>query len=326
MDNKLNIVDIRIKEGEDMDILKVENIYKEYDKTQVVKGISLNIKKGEIFGLLGPNGAGKSTTISMITGLVKKTSGKIIYEENTNSIAKWKENIGLVPQDFALYFDLTAYENVAFFCSLYGYKRKELKKRVEKALEFVGLLEVKNKKASTFSGGMKRRLNIACAIAHSPKLIIMDEPTVGIDPQSRNHILESVKKLRKEGATIIYTSHYMEEVEELCDTIAIIDHGKVMAVGNSSELKEVVKDENIYRIEVDKEIDDIDEKLKQINGVYRVKVDKKDIECYYNENKKIIEDIVNVISKEDTNIRNMKSEIPSLETVFLNLTGKSLRD
>ncbi|WP_373601590.1 ABC transporter ATP-binding protein [Paraclostridium bifermentans] len=309
-----------------MDILKVENIYKEYDKTQVVKGISLNIKKGEIFGLLGPNGAGKSTTISMITGLVKKTSGKIIYEENTNSIAKWKENIGLVPQDFALYFDLTAYENVAFFCSLYGYKRKELKKRVEKALEFVGLLEVKNKKASTFSGGMKRRLNIACAIAHSPKLIIMDEPTVGIDPQSRNHILESVKKLRKEGATIIYTSHYMEEVEELCDTIAIIDHGKVMAVGNSSELKEVVKDENIYRIEVDKEIDDIDEKLKQINGVYRVKVDKKDIECYYNENKKIIEDIVNVISKEDTNIRNMKSEIPSLETVFLNLTGKSLRD
>ncbi len=326
MDNKLNMVDIRIKEGEDMDILKVENIYKEYDKTQVVKGISLNIKKGEIFGLLGPNGAGKSTTISMITGLVKKTSGEITYEENTNSIAKWKENIGLVPQDFALYFDLTAYENVAFFCSLYGYKRKELKKRVEKALEFVGLLEVKNKKASTFSGGMKRRLNIACAIAHSPKLIIMDEPTVGIDPQSRNHILESVKKLRKEGATIIYTSHYMEEVEELCDTIAIIDHGKVMAVGTSSELKEVVKDENIYRIEVDKEIDDIDEKLKQINGVYRVKVDKKDIECYYNENKKIIEDIVNVISKEDTNIRNMKSEIPSLETVFLNLTGKSLRD
>lgn len=326
MDNKLNKVDIRIKEGEDMDILKVENIYKEYDKTQVVKGISLNIKKGEIFGLLGPNGAGKSTTISMITGLVKKTSGEITYEENTNSIAKWKENIGLVPQDFALYFDLTAYENVAFFCSLYGYKRKELKKGVEKALEFVGLLEVKNKKASTFSGGMKRRLNIACAIAHSPKLIIMDEPTVGIDPQSRNHILESVKKLREEGATIIYTSHYMEEVEELCDTIAIIDHGKVMAVGTSSELKEVVKDENIYRIEVDKEIDDIDEKLKQINGVYRVKVDKNDIECYYNENKKIIEDIVNVISKENTNIRNMKSEIPSLETVFLNLTGKSLRD
>lgn len=309
-----------------MNILKVENIYKEYDKTQVVKGISLNIKKGEIFGLLGPNGAGKSTTISMITGLVKKTSGEITYEENTSSIAKWKENIGLVPQDFALYFDLTAYENVSFFCSLYGYKRKELKKRVEKALEFVGLLDVKNKKASTFSGGMKRRLNIACAIAHSPKLIIMDEPTVGIDPQSRNHILESVKKLRKEGATIIYTSHYMEEVEELCDTIAIIDHGKVMAIGTSSELKEVVKDENIYRIEVDKEIDDIDEKLKQINGVYRVKVDKKDIECYYNENKKIIEDIVNVISKEDTNIRNMKSEIPSLETVFLNLTGKSLRD
>lgn len=127
-------------------------------------------------------------------------------------------------------------------------QKKRTKKRVEKALEFVGLLEVKNKKASTFSGGMKRRLNIACAIAHSPKLIIMDEPTVGIDPQSRNHILESVKKLRKEGATIIYTSHYMEEVEELCDTIAIIDHGKVMAVGTSSELKEVVKDENIYRI------------------------------------------------------------------------------
>lgn len=163
-----------------MKMLEIKNIYKEYDNQVAVDGINLEVKKGEIFGILGPNGAGKSTLIGMICGLVKKTTGEVIYEEGTNKIRKWKENIGVVPQDFALYWDLTAKENISFFCSLYGFKGEDLKMRADKILEFVGLSDVGNKLATNFSGGMKRRLNIACAIAHSPKLIIMDEPTVGI--------------------------------------------------------------------------------------------------------------------------------------------------
>jgi ABC-2 type transport system ATP-binding protein len=192
-----------------MYILQIENLHKKYDKFEALKGVDLNIKKGEIYGLLGPNGAGKSTLIKTISGLEKKTQGTIIFEEKEKNINKYKQHIGLLPQDLAIYLDFTARENINFFCSLYGYKGRELKERVDKALEFVGLTEVKNKKAKEFSGGMKRRLNMGCAIAHSPSLIIMDEPTVGIDPQSRNHILESVKRLNEEGATIIYTSHYM---------------------------------------------------------------------------------------------------------------------
>lgn len=215
-----------------MNILEIKDIYKDYGNKVAVDGINLKIEQGKIFGILGPNGAGKSTLISMICGLLSKTSGEVVYEEKTNDVRKWKENIGIVPQDFALYWDLSAEENVKFFCSLYGFKGEELQRRTDKVLDFVGLLDVKKQLASSFSGGMKRRLNIACAIAHSPKLIIMDEPTVGVDPQSRNHVLESVLKLRDEGATIIYTSHYMQEVDDICDEIAIVDNGKVIAQGN----------------------------------------------------------------------------------------------
>ena len=166
-----------------MYILQIENLHKKYNNFEAVKGIDLNIKKGDIYGLLGPNGAGKSTLIKIISGLEKMTSGKVIFEERETNINKYKKNIGLLPQDIAIYHDLTARENVSFFCSLYGYRGRELKRRVNKALDFTGLLNVENKKSKEFSGGMKRRLNMACAIAHSPRLIIMDEPTVGIDPQ-----------------------------------------------------------------------------------------------------------------------------------------------
>ncbi|MGL4772579.1 MAG: ABC transporter ATP-binding protein [Clostridium sp.] len=309
-----------------MNILEIKSLEKIYDSNTVVNKINLKINKGEIYGLLGPNGAGKSTTISMITGLVRKNSGEIIYEEKTNDFSKWKGNIGLVPQDFALYFDLTAKENVEFFCSLYGFKGDDLKKRVQKALEFVGLLDVQNKKASTFSGGMKRRLNMACAIAHTPKLIVMDEPTVGIDPQSRNHILESVKKLRENGATIIYTSHYMEEVEELCDRIGVMDHGKVIAQGTSGELKDLVNDTSSFSLELNKNAKDYIKVIEDIKGIYKVTAKDHVMQCYYKNNKKIIEELVSAISNENVIITNIKNEIPTLETVFLSLTGKSLRD
>lgn len=309
-----------------MNILEIKNIYKEYESNVAVDGIDLQIKKGEIFGILGPNGAGKSTLISMICGLVKKTSGEIIYEGGEKNIRKWKENIGIVPQDFALYWDLTAEENIRFFCSLYGFKGKELKKRTDKVLEFVGLTDVRKKKASTFSGGMKRRLNIGCAIAHSPKLIIMDEPTVGIDPQSRNHVLESVLKLRDEGATIIYTSHYMQEVDDICDRIAIVDKGKVIAQGNSEELKSLVGDKNIFNVDVVKKIDGLEDKLMEITGIEKVTYLDGHYKIHTLKSSNLIAKTVEVIADNKGQIVNIANEQPSLETVFLALTGKKLRD
>ncbi|SCH02147.1 MULTISPECIES: ABC transporter ATP-binding protein [unclassified Romboutsia] len=309
-----------------MYILQVKNLHKRYDDFEAIKGINLDIKKCEIYGLLGPNGAGKSTLIKSICGLEKITCGEIIFEEKENNVNKYKRNIGLLPQDIAIYNDFTAKENVSFFCSLYGYNGKELKKRVNKALEFVGLLDVENKVSKNFSGGMKRRLNMACAIAHSPKLIIMDEPTVGIDPQSRNHILQSVKKLNEEGSTIIYTSHYMEEVEELCTNISIMDNGKIIANGSKEYLKSSLVNYNTYTINLKNEIYNIDKYIRKIEGVQKVEIDKNKIKCYYSKDKNITQKLINIISNHSGVIENIKSEIPTLESVFLTLTGKKLRD
>ena len=309
-----------------MKILEVKKLYKEYGNSVAVDGVNFSINEGEIFGLLGPNGAGKSTIISMITGLIKSSEGETIFEEKESKINKWKQNIGLVPQDFALYFDLSAEENIKYFCSLYGFRGEDLKKRVDNALEFVGLLDVRGKRVNQFSGGMKRRLNMACAIAHTPKLIIMDEPTVGIDPQSRNHILESVKKLRDEGATIIYTSHYMEEVDEICDKIAIMDHGKIIAEGNSEYLKSLVSDKNIYSITLKNKIEGIETALKAVTGIEKVIATENELKCYYLKESNVIEGLVAAISKKKGVVENIKNETPSLETVFLALTGKKLRD
>lgn len=309
-----------------MKMLEIKRLYKDYGNHIAVDGIDLKIEKGQIYGILGPNGAGKSTTIGMICGLIKKTSGEIIYEEETNKIRKWKENIGIVPQDFAVYWDLTAEDNISFFCSLYGFKGEELIKRTNRTLDFVGLTDVKNKKASEFSGGMKRRLNIGCAIAHSPKLIIMDEPTVGIDPQSRNHILESVKRLREEGATIIYTSHYMQEVDDICDRIAVIDNGHIIAEGTSEELKELIQNKNNLIVSVAKKIDGLEEKLQEITGVEKVIFSDNEYKISTLKSSNLITSIVAAISENGGDIKNIINEEPSLETVFLALTGKNLRE
>lgn len=309
-----------------MKMLEIKKLYKDYGNHIAVDGIDLKIQRGQIYGILGPNGAGKSTTIGMICGLIKKTSGEVIYEEETNKIRKWKENIGIVPQDFALYWDLTAEENISFFCSLYGFKGQDLKYRTAKTLDFVGLTDVKNKKASEFSGGMKRRLNIGCAIAHSPKLIIMDEPTVGIDPQSRNHILESVLKLRDEGATIIYTSHYMQEVDDICDRIAIIDRGHIIAEGTSDELKNLIGDKNTLNISVVKRVNGLENILKEVTGVEKVAFLDNEYKITTLKSSNLISNLVAVISDNGGDIKNIVNEEPSLETVFLALTGKKLRE
>lgn len=309
-----------------MYILQIENLYKKYNDFEAIKGINLSIDTGEIYGLLGPNGAGKSTLIKIISGLEKMTSGKILFEEKETNINRYKRNIGLLPQDIAIYHDFTARENVSFFCSLYGYKGKELKERVNKALEFVGLLDIENKKSIEFSGGMKRRLNMACAIAHRPKLIIMDEPTVGIDPQSRNHILESVKKLNEDGATIIYTSHYMEEIEELCNNISIMDSGKIIARGTKEYLKSSIVSQNICTIYLKKEIYNIKKHISKIDGIQKVEIHDKEIKCCYSKEAYILQKIINTISNNSGIIESIESEIPTLENVFLTLTGKQLRD
>lgn len=211
-------------------LLEIKNVTKKYEDKTVVCDENFSIYKGDIIGFIGPNGAGKSTSINMISTLVAPDSGNIIFcgKNISENNIHYKSALGIVPQDLAIYEDLSAYDNVKFFCSLYGVRGTELKKKVEKALRFVELWDRHKDLPSKFSGGMKRRLNIACAIAHEPELLIMDEPTVGIDPQSRNNILEAVKTLNSNGTTIIYTSHYMEEVETLCNRIVLIDKGKVL--------------------------------------------------------------------------------------------------
>lgn len=221
-------------------LLVVKNLSKSFDERKVVERLSFKLEKGKILGFLGPNGAGKSTTIKMITTILNKDEGKILFEgkEVDKNDKNFKKSLGLVPQDIALYDDISAYENIKFFGSLYGLKGKELQERAKECLEIVGLYDRKKEYPSIFSGGMKRRLNIACSIVHNPKLLIMDEPTVGIDPQSRNNILEVTKKLRDNGTTVIYVSHYMEEVESICSELVIIDEGKVIEEGS----KDIIKD------------------------------------------------------------------------------------
>lgn len=230
----------------DETILKLNGLSKKYDNKTVVDHISLEIKKGEIFGLLGPNGAGKSTTMNMICSLLKPTSGSIelFHMDAKKNIKQIKSKIGYIPQDLALHGNLKAWENVEFFTSLYGIKGKDLKAAVDKSLDFVGLSDKRNEYSKNFSGGMKRRLNIACALGHEPELLIFDEPTVGIDPQSRNFILEKIKETNKNGTTVIYTSHYMEEVEAICTRIAIMDSGKIIAMGTKEELVKLVTDDD----------------------------------------------------------------------------------
>lgn len=220
-------------------ILEIKNLTKSYGDKQVVQNLHLNVMEGEILGLIGPNGAGKSTTVKMIVDVETKDEGSILFNQvDTDKNKKgFKRLLGVVPQDLAIYEDLSAYDNVSFFCSLYGFRGKELRDRVKTALELAGLWERRKELPTKFSGGMKRRLNIACSVAHMPRLLIMDEPTVGIDPQSRNHIMEAIRNLNSQGTTVIYISHYMEEIEAVCNRIVIMDHGAAIEDMDKEELK-----------------------------------------------------------------------------------------
>jgi ABC-2 type transport system ATP-binding protein len=311
-----------------MNVLEINNLTKKFSDFIAVDNMSLSVAEGEIFGFLGANGAGKSTTINMIAGLLRCNDGTIhILGKNSAKHSRFaKMNLGMVPQDLAIYEDMTAYENVKFFAGLYGLRGVELRERVEEALSFVGLQDKQKSYPKSFSGGMKRRLNIACAIAHRPKLIIMDEPTVGIDPQSRNYILNSVRKLNEMGCTIIYTSHYMEEVEEICTRIAIIDHGKIIAEGTKEQLKSIITNTKEIWIEV-KSTQNVDvETIKRINGVEAVSVDENFIKINSDLGVNNLSRIIEHFISSHIEIRSLQEKAPNLETVFLTLTGRKLRD
>lgn len=312
-----------------MSIVKMVQVTKCFGDVIAVDKMSLDIEEGEIFGLLGPNGAGKSTAINMITGLLNIDKGSISVNGSDVKKTKMmtKAQIGVVPQDIAIYEDLTCLENVRFFASLYGLRGKDLEAAALEALEFTGLSEKIKSFPKSFSGGMKRRLNIACAIAHKPKLIIMDEPTVGIDPQSRNHILQSVKKLNEMGSTIIYTSHYMEEVEEICSRIAIMDHGKVIALGTCSELVDLINDRNIVTVTVMDSVSKInEERIKEISGVESVEIEENTIKISSIREVNNLDKIIHYFTSNGIAINSVESKKPDLETVFLSMTGRKLRD
>ena len=309
-------------------MLKVENLYKNYGNIRAVDGISFEVKRGEVFGLLGPNGAGKSTTISIISTLIPPTKGEIIFEGE--SIFKNPKNIrqklGVVPQDIALYPTLSGYENLRFWGNLYGLKGQELKQRINETADIIGLHERLKDKVEKYSGGMKRRLNIGAALLHMPDLLIMDEPTVGIDPQSRSHILDTVFKLNDRGITIIYTTHYMEEAENLCSRICIMDEGKIIASGTQQELVELVKEKTQINIKLDSINESIIDGLKNIPGIIDAKIDE-DIIILYGENGDILlAQIIAKVSEHKNRIRSIDVKKPNLEAVFLHLTGKALRD
>ncbi|SES96386.1 ABC transporter ATP-binding protein [Paenibacillus sp. NFR01] len=311
-----------------MNVLEIRELSKKFGDFIAVDHISLTIREGEIFGFLGANGAGKSTTINMVSSLLRPSGGeiRILGKDIARNRRHAKMNLGIVPQELAIYEDMTAYENVSFFAGLYGLRGKKLQDSVLEALEFVGLSDKAKQFPKNFSGGMKRRLNIACAIAHKPKLIIMDEPTVGIDPQSRNYILASVRKLNESGCTIIYTSHYMEEVEEICTQIAIVDHGKVIAEGTKEQLKATITDMKNIRIELKSSLGSESDKIKTIAGVRKAEQEENVLHIYSDAAVDNLNLILKQLIEDGKEIKAVEEQEPNLETVFLTLTGRKLRD
>lgn len=309
-------------------IMTVRNLKKSFKENNVLKGINFEVHEGEVLCILGPNGAGKSTTINILTAALGSDEGSIYFKDTPISkvLRSYKQSIGIVPQEIALYEELSAERNLSFFASLYGLYGNKLKEAVEEALEFAGLKDRRKDKVKAFSGGMKRRLNIACAIAHHPELIIMDEPTVGIDPQSRNHILSSIKELQAQGMTVIYTTHYMEEVEAISSRIIIMDHGAVIAEGTKESLKEEIENEKRYTIEVEENGKTGHDEFFTIEGVKNVKIEGNTIEITSLKGVENLDRIISLLSDRGEKIRNISSEAASLEMVFLKLTGRKLRD
>lgn len=311
-----------------MSMIEVKNVIKRFNDKLVTDKLTFNIEEGEIFGLLGPNGSGKSTLINIMVGLIKMDKGEIIigdYNISKDSL-KARKIVGLVPQEIALFEGLNAKDNLEYWGGLYGLKGSLLKERINEVLEIVSLSDQGKKIVKKYSGGMKRRLNIAAALMHHPQILIMDEPTVGIDPQSRNYIFEMIQKINKQNkTTIIYTSHYMEEIELLCDKILIIDQGKEVAYGTKEELKRMIKSNKVINIRATGELNSLMFELKKSKDIRHVELEGEELKIVANE-KMDLNSLLLEISKQKINIKNISIEEISLEEVFLTLTGKKLRD
>jgi ABC-2 type transport system ATP-binding protein len=311
-------------------ILEVHNLAKNYGDFKAVKGITFDIQEGEIFSLLGPNGAGKTTTISMLSTLFTPTSGDATI--GGHSISKnpmsVKQVIGVVPQELALYEDLTARENLVFWGQMYGLGGKALNSRVDEVLEQIGLMDKAKKRVKTYSGGMKRRVNIGVGLLHKPRLLFMDEPTVGIDPQSRRAILDTVRDLNKQGMTVLYTTHYMEEAQELSNRVGIIDHGELIALGTQDELTKQVgqTDTLILHINENEDSETLANALKDIQDVLEATATDHEVSIVTPQAEDILALVVSTANELGIKIRSIDIREPNLEAVFLHLTGRALRD
>jgi ABC-2 type transport system ATP-binding protein len=311
-------------------ILEVRDLVKKYGDFTAVKGVSFDIQENEIFSLLGPNGAGKTTTISVLSTLYQPTSGDaaIAGHSVTRNPMAVRKLIGAVPQELALYDDLTARENLAFWGQMYNLGGKALNDRIGEVLEQIGLTDKANQRIRTFSGGMKRRVNIGVGLLHRPRLLFMDEPTVGIDPQSRRAILDSVKALNRQGMTVLYTTHYMEEAQELSDRVGIIDHGELIALGTQAELRRQVGENDAVILHIGEGDDGemLAAAIRGIGGVLQAQVSDHAITVIAQEAEEILAPVINAANQAGVKIRSVEIKEPDLEAVFLHLTGRALRD
>jgi ABC-2 type transport system ATP-binding protein len=311
-------------------ILEVQNLVKTFGEFTAVGGVSFDIEEGEVFSLLGPNGAGKTTTISMLSCLLMPTQGDALVGGHsvTKEPMAVKEIIGVVPQDIALYEELNARENLEFWGRMYGMGGSQLKNRVAEVLEQIGLADKAKQRIKTYSGGMKRRVNIGVGLLHKPRILFMDEPTVGIDPQSRRSILDGVKDLNRQGMTVLYTTHYMEEAEELSHRVGIVDHGKLIALGTQKELTQQVGQLDALRLHLPEgqDVTPFVEALRAVPGLSQITTADHEILLIVPEAQEAIPPVFTQADKLGFKIRSVDIEEPNLEAVFLNLTGRALRD
>lgn len=308
--------------------MDVQSLHKSFGELKAVQGVKFSVEKGEIMSLLGPNGAGKSTTISMLSGLLAPTSGDatIMGHSIRSEAQAAKASLGVVPQDIALYPDLSARENLDFWGKMYGLRGAALKARVDEVLAVIGLSDRQKDQVGKFSGGMKRRVNIGAALLHKPEVVIMDEPTVGIDPQSRRHILDNVKELNRQGMTVLYTTHYMEEAAELSNQIAIMDNGKIIACGTHSELIKLVGGQTRIDLTLNAEGEKVLAAWRTVAGVEKIDSTDGVVTVLVNDSNLVLPRLFDGAAKAGVRITSVDIQEPNLETVFLHLTGRALRD